>query len=389
MDVRPGYKQTEIAIIPDDWNVELLSGLTTKIIDGTHYTPKYTNFGVPFLRVTDIQLPEIDLDVVKHISQEEHTILNRRCNPEVGDLLVSKNGTIGIPKVVSWDWAFSIFVSLALLKLKPKLLSANYLEQFFKSGVLHLQIRQRSKQGAVTNLHLEEIREFLIPLPPTKAEQEVIAEALSDADALIESLEQLVAKKRQIKQGAMQELLTGKKRLPGFSGKWKKKHLKDVLTICHGRSQRDVESADGKYPILATGGEIGRTNTFLCDNPSVLIGRKGTIDRPQYKETPFWTVDTLFYSIIHEPNHAKFIFYSFCLIDWARYNEASGVPSLNARTIENIEIYRPSPDEQTAIAAALSEMDSEIAALDTKLNKTRQLKQGMMQELLTGRIRLV
>ena len=93
--------------------------------------------------------------------------------------------------------------------------------------------------------------------------------------------------------------------------------------------------------------------------------------------------------MIHEPNNAKFLFYRFCLIDWKKHNEASGVPSLNARTIEQIEIEIPRHDEQEAIATILSNMDTEITALEDKLVKSRQVKQGMMQELLTGRIRLV
>ena len=106
-------------------------------------------------------------------------------------------------------------------------------------------------------------------------------------------------------------------------------------------------------------------------------------------DTPFWTVDTLFYSVIHASNNAKFIFYCFCMVDWKQYNEASGVPSLNARTIENIEISCPRPEEQTAIAAVLDDMDAELAALDQRRTKTRALKQAMMQELLTGKTRLV
>lgn len=105
-------------------------------------------------------------------------------------------------------------------------------------------------------------------------------------------------------------------------------------------------------------------------------------------DTPFWTVDTLFYSIIHEPNEPKFLYYRFCLIDWKHYNEASGVPSLNAKTIEQIEVKIPEPQEQFAIAAILSDMDTEISTLEIELTKARQIKQGMMQDLLTGRARL-
>ena len=105
-------------------------------------------------------------------------------------------------------------------------------------------------------------------------------------------------------------------------------------------------------------------------------------------DTPFWSVDTLFYSIIHEPNDPKYLFYQFCMIDWRKRNEASGVPSLNARTIEAIELKIPPAGEQTAIAAILSDMDAEIAALEARRDKARRIKQGMMQELLTGRTRL-
>ncbi|KRA52864.1 type I restriction endonuclease subunit S [Pseudoxanthomonas sp. Root65] len=187
----------------------------------------------------------------------------------------------------------------------------------------------------------------------------------------------------------MQELLTGKRRLPGFRDAWKLKPLGSFLAIRHGKSQHEVEAIDGQYPILATGGAIGRASAYLWAQPSVLIGRKGTIDRPQYMDAPFWSVDTLFYSDVHAPNSAKFLFYRFCLIQWKQYNEASGVPSLNAKTIEQIEIEAPQPDEQAAIASVLTDIDREIQALEGKLTKARQIKQGMMQELLTGRIRLV
>jgi type I restriction enzyme S subunit len=106
-------------------------------------------------------------------------------------------------------------------------------------------------------------------------------------------------------------------------------------------------------------------------------------------DTPFWTIDTLFYTEISATSHPKFIFYKFNTINWNNYNEASGVPSLNASTIENIEITCPNQKEQEAIAAILSDMDAEIAALEQRRNKTQALKQGMMQELLTGKTRLV
>ena len=170
---------------------------------------------------------------------------------------------------------------------------------------------------------------------------------------------------------------------------WAVRQIGAMLTIKHGRSQHAVIDSAGEYPILATGGQIGWANKFLYDQPSVLIGRKGTIDRPQYTESPFWSVDTLFYSEIRKPNNAKFFYYRFCLIPWRQYNEASGVPSLNAATIARIEIPTPPTNaEQEAIAEALSDADALIKSLEQLVTKKRLIKQGAMQELLTGKRRL-
>jgi len=251
-----------------------------------------------------------------------------------------------------------------------------------------IDFQSHSGKSGVPGVNRNDLHQLMVRLPPLP-EQRAIAAALSDVDALISALDRLIAKKRDIKQAAMQQLLTGKTRLPGFRGEWKVKKLGDILKVCHGKSQRGIVANDGKFPILATGGEIGRTNEFLHDKPSVLIGRKGTIDAPQYVDTPFWTIDTLFFTDISDLAIPKFIFYKFNMINWRNYNEASGVPSLNASTIEAIEFECPKTEEQQAIAAVLSDMDSEIAALEQRRDKTRALKQGMMQELLTGKTRLL
>jgi len=227
-----------------------------------------------------------------------------------------------------------------------------------------------------------------IPLPPLP-EQRAIAEALSDVDAYLSALERLVAKKRAVKQGTMQALLTGRVRLPGFTGEWQVKRLGDVLQLQYGKSQKGVAVDGGSYPILATGGEIGRTDRYLYDKPSIIIGRKGTIGAPQYVDVPFWPIDTTFYAIISADNSSRFLHYLLSTVKWESYNEASGVPSLSANTVHDIEIYLPSFHEQIAIAAVLSDIDAEIEALERRRAKVQALKQGLMQELLTGRIRLV
>lgn len=165
---------------------------------------------------------------------------------------------------------------------------------------------------------------------------------------------------------------------------WEVKKIGEILKIHHGRSQKEVEVPYGKFPILATSGQIGWTNSFLWDKPSVLIGRKGTIDKPFYKDTPFWTVDTLFYSEIFPENSAKLIYYKFCMIDWMKNNEATGVPSQNAKTIENLEILIPKDRaEQERIAQVLGDFDELISAKIELIDKKRAIKEATAQQLLT------
>lgn len=170
---------------------------------------------------------------------------------------------------------------------------------------------------------------------------------------------------------------------------WSVKELGQILSIHHGKSQKDVEADDGEYPIMATGGLIGRSRSYLYNKPSVLIGRKGTIDKPQFIDTPFWTVDTLFYTSIR-PDYDPFFTYSACCcIDWESYNEGTCVPSLISSTIEKIKLPIPSDiTEQRAIATALADVDALIEAKRALLEKKRAIKQGTMQELLTGNRRL-
>lgn len=370
MEVKPGYKQTEVGVIPEDWEVAFVEDIA-HITTGAKNTQD---------RVDDGEYPFfVRSQTVERINSYSFD----------GEAVLTAGDGVGTGKVFHYiNGKFDVHQRVYRMSGFGERASGYFFFLYF-SNHFYARIMQMTAKSSVDSVRREMIARMKIPLPPTKAEQEAIARALSDADALIESLEQLVAKKRQIKHGAMQQLLTGQKRLPGFIGEWKVKRLGELLTICHGKSQRDVEAVDGPYPVLASSGEISRANRFLYDKPSVLIGRKGTIDRPQFMETPFWSVDTLFYSVVLPPNNARFIFFRFCLIEWRQYNEASGVPSLNARTIEGIEIRVPGGDEQSAIATVLADMDAEIAGLESKLAKARQVKQGMMQELLTGRIRLV
>lgn len=389
---------------PEGWELRLLGELATIFSGGTpnRKNPEYWDGDIPWITTTLIDGSEI-FEANEFITQNGLKGSSAKwC--KAGTILMAMYGqgkTRGKVALLGID--ATINQACAAIELS---------ELCSKEYVLHLliskyeQIRELSNSGGQENLSSGIIKRLEVLLPPKK-EQIIIAKVLSDTNALITEFGELIAKKQAIKTATMQQLLTGRTRLPQFSKHsdgtlkghrsselgtipedWQVVPFKDVLTIKHGKNQKEVESPSGQYPIYATGGQIGNATSFLFDKPSVLIGRKGTIDKPRYAETPFWTVDTLFYSEIKKDFCVKFIYYKFCMIDWMQYNEASGVPSLNAHTIENVLVTLPNLEEQTAIASILSDMDDELKALEQKLAKTRDLKQGMMQQLLTGRIRL-
>ena len=340
--------------------------------------------GVNWIKIGDVA------SNAKYISATEEKIIPEGAafsrSVSKGDFILSNSMSFGRPYILRIDGCIH----------DGWLTVQNYQENFDTDFLYYVLGSEETLQqyismvagSSVQNLNKGKVSRVIVVKPPLP-EQRRIAEVLSDTDALLAAMEKLITKKRAIKQGAMQELLTGKRRLPGFDAAWATKRLGDgILKIGHGKSQHDIVTPSGKYPILATSGVIGRTDNYLYNRPSVLIGRKGTIDKPQYMDTPFWTIDTLFYTMVGEEHCVKYLYYLFCLIRWNDYNEASGVPSLSSKTIEDVEIVIPSKKEQTAIAEILSDMDAEIDALTAKLNKLRDIKRGMMSELLTGRIRL-
>lgn len=341
--------------------------------------------------------------------------------PKKGTLLLSAVGTIG--RVVVFDGKDSYFQDSNIVWIDND--ETKVTNDFLFYCYSRMQWKTE-EGGIVSRLYNANLKSTSFIAPKSLAEQERIAKALSDVDALISTTEKLIQKKMNIKQGAMQNLLTGKKRLPGFGNKqtdlfvpngthtkevkdvspeqirlsakmkqtelgdipedWEVKSLGEMLKIGHGKDYKNLKS--GNVPVYGTGGYMTSVNDFLYEGETVCIGRKGTIDKPQYHFGKIWTVDTLFYTYDFKSLNPKYLFYKFCLIDWLSMNEASGVPSLTAKNIEDIQITIPTEEEQTAIANVLSSMDKEIETLNTKLEKYRNLKTAMMQQLLTGKIRL-
>ena len=160
--------------------------------------------------------------------------------------------------------------------------------------------------------------------------------------------------------------------------------LKEIINIKYGKNQKNIEKIDGKYPVLGSNGEINKTDQFLCFGPSVLIGRKGTINKPQYIETPFWAVDTVFYTEISKTCNPKYLFYIFSYINWKKYKNDSVMPSLDRITIENIEILLPSLKKQEKIVEILSTVDEQITVYEEKKSLLKALKQGILDQFLSG-----
>ncbi|MCT8004003.1 restriction endonuclease subunit S [Sphingomonas sanguinis] len=198
--------------VPEHWAVSKLRHLTRQIVDGAHFTPTYVDDGVPFLRVTDITRRRINMDEVKRIPVEEHDELIRRCNPQIGDLLLSKNGTIGVPMVIDWEWDFSIFVSLCLIKFNERL-DAHFAKDVFLSKAIEVQISADAKQSTVTNLHLEKIAGFAFPVPPIDEQRAISAfvqRTVREHDGLIVVAEEAIDLLGERRAALISAAVTGK-----------------------------------------------------------------------------------------------------------------------------------------------------------------------------------
>ncbi|MBQ4555687.1 MAG: restriction endonuclease subunit S [Spirochaetaceae bacterium] len=384
-------KQTEIGLIPDDWEVKRLGELCSFHNGVAH--EDYVDDNGEFILVNS-KFISSDTKSKKYskkqlLKVEENTILMVMSDVPNGKaiakcfLVPSKfQGTLNQRICMFSEFKMNREFAYRIINRNPYYLS-------FDDGI---------KQ---TNLRKIDVLNCPIPLPPLP-EQQRIAKAISDVDALIFTTEKLLQKKRNIKQGTMQELLTGKKRLPGFAKSnntkmtelgeipedWEVKSVSSLLKIGHGKDYKNLK--EGAVPVFGTGGYMTSVNDYLYDGDTVCIGRKGTIDKPFFHTGKIWTVDTLFYTYDFVNCIPKFIYYAFCLVDWLSMNEASGVPSLTSKNIEDVFLCIPSNiSEQTAIVNVLSDMDAEIEKLSAKLQKYHQLKTAMMQQLLTGKIRLV
>jgi type I restriction enzyme S subunit len=409
MEIKPGYKLTEVGVIPQDWELRELGYIASVAAGGTpsRENPAYWNGEIPWVTTS-----QIDFNTITNADQHITELGLKNSAAKLlapGTLLLALYGqgktrgkvcTLGIQATTNQACA-SIVVSSAL--------SRSYV--FHSLASQYDVIRGLSNSGSQENLNGQIVKSILVPLPPTKAEQEAIAEALSDADALIESLEQLIAKKHDLKQGAMQELLTGKKRLPGFKREWEVKSLGEIGESLIGLTYKptDVRS-DGMLVLRSSnifeGALRFEDNVFVAmevpekilvrsddilicvrNGSRDLIGKCAKIDERAQGMT-FGAFMAVFRTRFH--NFVYHQFQSHVIKRQIREHLGATINQITNKSLNSFQIPFPTDeDEQAAIAAVLTDMDAEIAALEAELDKTRQLMQGMMHNLLTGKIRLV
>jgi type I restriction enzyme S subunit len=417
MELRPGYKQTDVGVIPEDWGVLPLGRLIHSVEYGSAAKSSATG-RVPVLRMGNLQGGKIDWNDLVYTDNE---IEIRKYSLVVGDVLFNRTNTIdlvGKTAIYKGERAAVFAGYLIRINSDKALLDSAYLNY-----VLNTEFSRKHSAKILSiavgqaNINGQKLKSYPVPLPPTKAEQEAIAEALSDADALIESLEQLLAKKRQIKQGAMQELLTGKKRLPGFSGEWEVGSIASVSAFVTKGSTPTTYGfnwvGDGilflrSECVSAEGLDLAQS-MFISEIAHAALHRgevragdilmtiTGNVGRVVLLAADFGAanINQHIARIRIVDRNVSFVFVFYWLsqavvrTNYTLITTGQAYPQISLKQVRETLVPLPSLPEQTAIATILSDMDAEITALEAKLAKARQLKQGMMQELLTGRIRLV
>jgi type I restriction enzyme S subunit len=362
MELKPGYKQTEVGVIPKDWEIKKLGELArfrTGPFGSALHKEDYTNNGIPIVKV-----------------------IGRR-----GEM-----GRCAVVKASQDGWLCG--TGSMIIRTNP-LASVRFLRLVLSSPPIIAAIENASVGSTMINLNQSVLAGLKVALPTSKKEQETISTSIEAVVAQVETLQALITKKQQVKQAAMQELLTGKRRLPGFEGEWEVKRLGDVANIKTGSRNNEDKIDDGEYPFFVRSDNVERINSYAYDCEAVLVPGEGRIGEIFHYANGRFDVHQRVYAITQfKPGISGKFVHSYMAMNfgaWAMQNTVKAtVDSLRLPTFQTFEmLIPPTKDEQDAIAAVLSEMDDELVALEARRDKTRELKQGMMQQLLTGKIRLI
>ena len=405
-----GYKQTELGVIPEDWDVKKLGDAAEKIVGGgtpSRSNSQYWNGDIPWVTVKDFTTFN------PYNSQETITKEGLTCS---ASHLIPKETLItatrmALGKAVIYKVDVSINQDLKAF-FTTKDVNTLFLYYWFQKKAKYIDIL--GSGSTVKGISLADLRNIAFLRPP-KSEQTAIAAVLSDTDTLIEHLEKLIAKKKAIKQGSMQQLLTGKKRLPGFSGEWNEKKLRDIADFLKGRGlSKNKIVNDGTYSCILYGElftaytqvikEVkSKTNTreglLSIEGDILMPGSTTTVGIDLATASALQQSDILLGGDIivirkKESNKYDAEYLAKHLTHISKYKIAEitqGITIIHLHGSRLQEIYVKIPNdrnEQTAIATILSDMDEEIESLEEKRDKYTMLKQGMMQQLMTGKIRI-
>lgn len=404
MDIPQGYKQTELGIIPEDWDVkQIRDGLTLltdfdangSFADMAENVQTYIGGGYAwYVRATDLE-QKTPLSEVKYVDESSYKFL-KKSSLFGGEVLLAKRGDIG--KVYLFE-AKTMYATLApnlyLLKLNQKIRST-YLYYYLKSSNGQKTLKDINASTSLGALYKEDVKNLYV-LCPSIVEQKLIAEALTDIDGLIAALDKKIAKKRLIKQGAMQQLLTGKKRLSGFSVPWIEKKVRDIFEITRGYvlSVAEITSSkvgDNLYPVFSSqtqnNGIMGYYSQYLFEDCITWTTDGANAGEVNFRKGKFYCTNVCGV-LKSDMGFANECIASIINMIAKSHVSYIGNPKLMNNVMAEITIVIPqSIIEQQAIATILSDMDKEIADLEAKRDKYRLLKSGMMQKLLTGQIRL-
>lgn len=398
-NIPKGYKKTEIGVIPEEWGIETLSEIISVSRGGSPrpidaYITQSTN-GVNWVKIGDVEKGAKYIFRTQEKIKPEGKKYSRAV--QCGDFLLSNSMSFGRPYILKTSGC--IHDGWLVLQNYKESFDQEFLYYHLSSGMILDQYRKKASGSSVLNLNKELVGSIKVVVP-SKEEQKLIATSLSDIDSLITSLEKLIEKKKRIKQGVMQELLTGKRRLPGFSGEWKTKSIEDLekeklVKLFRGNviSKNDIANNPGAYPIYSSSihnqGLFGKYGKYMFDEELITWSVDGGGDffhrsKHKYSVTNVCGYMRLDTSVINY----KFLALQLQLLH-SRKNfdyQTKAHPSVIRK---EYVLSIPTLEEQQYIAEFLQEEEREITLLENKLSKLKQIKQGAMQQLLTGKIRLI
>lgn len=407
--VPQGYKQTEVGTIPEDWLVAQLDSYTSFISYGFTNPMPTVNDGPVMITARDINHGRILFDSARHTTYEAYCqYLTPKSKPKINDLLLTKDGTLGRLALVGQE---GICINQSVALLRPNnMIDPLFFKLLLESPYYQEKMLDDAGGSTIKHIYITIVNKMLLGVPKSKKEQTAIANALSDVDALLVELEKLIAKKQAIKTATMQQLLTGKTRLPQFATytdgerKGQPKGMKsselgeipedwEVVSLgdysVYLGSGKTNTKMKGEYPLYGSTGLIGSCKNPEYKGETILIARVGAnAGRLNVVNGEYGVSDNTI--IIKLNSNADLQFFRYWLV---RKNLntlvfGSGQPLITGTQLKELLLSIPKKEEQVAISTILSDMDAEIQALEKRLDKTRQIKQGMMQELLTGRTRL-